>query len=159
MAWPHLLPPKRVALASAALRHVEDAKALASSSPVQAFYLAGYGPECARKAALTFASEIEADALDKAVGHGFRKDAETALALACTLDPLATRYMLHDWKTRLPVLTEWSEQCRYVQSDQIGKKQASKLLDVASRLVEEVVTALWADGRLPPLADLVRVKL
>jgi MinD-like ATPase involved in chromosome partitioning or flagellar assembly len=102
---PHQLSKSRVALASAALRHVEDAASLASRSPVQAYYLAGYGPERARKAALTFASEPEALELDKAVGHGFRKDAETALALVCTLDPLATRYTLQDWKARLPVLT------------------------------------------------------
>jgi hypothetical protein len=158
MVWSHGLSASRVALASAALRHVEDAAALASRSPVQAYYLAGYGPECARKAALTFASEKEALELDKAVGHGFRKDAETAFALACTLDPLATRYTLRDWRARLPVLSQWNEQCRYEKSDHIGEKQATTLLRAATELVEEVVTALWADGRLPRLEDLVQVK-
>jgi hypothetical protein len=158
MVWPHGLSASRVALASAALRHVEDATALASRSPVQAYHLAGYGPECARKAALTFASEVEATTLDKAVGHGFRKDAETAFALACTLDPLASRYTLRNWKARLPVLTQWSEQCRYEKSDHLGARQIRPLLDAASGLVTEVITALWADGRLPPLDDVVRVK-
>lgn len=158
MVWPHSLSTSRVALASAALRHVEDATTLVSSSPMQAFYLAGYGPECARKAALTFASEPEARELDKAVGHGFRKDAETAFALACTLDPLATRYTLRDWKARLPVLTQWNEQCRYEKSDHLDEKQAKKMLDAATGLVVEVIAALWADGRLPRLEDLVRVK-
>src|SRR5580658_3108474 len=102
MIWPHALSASRVALASAALRHVGDAATLASGSPVQAYYLAGYGPECARKAALTFATEKQALELDKAVGHGFGDDAETALAMWCALDPLALRYTLHHWKGREP---------------------------------------------------------
>lgn len=158
MVWPHRLSESRVALASAALRHIEDATTLASRSPVQAFYLAGYGPECARKAALTFDSEPEARELDKAVGHGFRKDAETAFALVGDLDPLATRYTLRDWKTRLPILTQWNEQCRYAKSDQIGEEKTTRLLDAATGLVTEVIAALWADGRLPHLDDLVRVQ-
>lgn len=158
MAWPHTLSTSRVALASAALRHVEDAARLVTSSPVQAYHLAGYGPECARKAALTFSSESEAAALDKAVGHGFRKDAETALALVCTLDPLAIRYALRDWKTRMPVLTEWNEQVRYTKSDHIGEARARTMVGVAQRLVEDVITALWADGRLPRLESLVQVR-
>lgn len=158
MVWPHVLSASRVALASAALRHVEDAAALASSSPVQAYYLAGYGPECARKAALTFAMEKQAAELDKAVGHGFGDDAETALALVCALDPLAMRYTLRDWKVREPILKQWKEHARYAQSDSITRKQAGKMLDAATGLVEEVIAALWADGRLPPLETVVRVK-
>jgi len=157
MVWPHGLSASRVALASAALRHVEDAAALVSSSPVQAYHLAGYGPECARKAALTFATEPQAEAMDKAVGHGFRRDAETAFALACTLDPLAKRYALREWRARLPVLQEWNEQCRYAKSDQLGDRRARRLVNAATELVEEVIAALWADGRLPPLAEVVRV--
>lgn len=158
MVWPHVLSASRVGLASAALRHVEDASSLLSCSPAQTYYLAGYGPECARKAALTFATESEADALDRAVGHGFRGEAETAFALACTLDPLATRYTLRSWRARLPVLAQWSESCRYEKSDHLGGKQARAMLDAASALVDEVIAALWADGRLPPLSDLVQVK-
>jgi hypothetical protein len=32
------------------------------------------------------------------------------------------------------------------------------MLDAAEGLVDEVLAALWADGRLPHLEDLVRVK-
>ena len=37
-------------LVSAALRHARDAEWLAHRSPDQAYHLAGYAPECARKA-------------------------------------------------------------------------------------------------------------
>jgi hypothetical protein len=158
MVWPHALSESRVALASAALRHVADAAELVAGSPVQAYHLAGFGPECVRKAALTYASRDEERELDKAVGHGFRKDAEIALALACTLDPLASRYALRDWKARASVLTEWSEQVRYEKSDHLGAGRARKLVKAATEMVEDIVVALWADGRLPPLAELVQVK-
>lgn len=52
MRWAHALSATQVALVSAALRHINDARTLLATSPVQAAYLAGYGPECARKAAL-----------------------------------------------------------------------------------------------------------
>jgi hypothetical protein len=152
------LSATRVALASAALRHVEDARALVASSPVQASYLAGYGPECARKAALTFATEKEAEELDKAVGHGVGDDAEVALALVCALDPLAVRYTLRDWKSRKPDLKHWKDWFRYARSDSLTPKYAQRMLDAAEGLVDEVLAALWADGRLPHLEDLVRVK-
>jgi hypothetical protein len=157
MPWPHALPLDRVAFVSAALRHVTDAQGLVSASPVQAFHLAGYGPECVRKAALTYDPSAMKE-LDKAIGHGFRKDVESTLALVIPLDPLAVRYELPGWKTRFSVLTTWSEEVRYQASDHLGRGSAQKLVDVATELVTEVTTALWADGRLPPLADLVRVK-
>jgi len=70
MPWQHTLSPKRTALVSAALRHVDDAQALLAVSPVQAFHLAGFGPECARKAALTVPGASQGT-MDKAIGHGF----------------------------------------------------------------------------------------
>lgn len=142
MAWPHQMPPHRVALASAALCHIDDAGSLVASSPMGAFYLAGYGPECARKAALTFAMEKEAAELDKAVGHGFDNDAETALAIVCALDPLAVRYTLRGWKGRAPILKDWKEHVRYGKSDAIGEQRARRMLEAARELVEEVTTAL-----------------
>jgi hypothetical protein len=158
MVWPHALSESRVALASAALRHTADAAALAATSPVQAYHLAGFGPECARKAALTFTSKQEEDEMYKAVGHGFKKDAEAALAVACALDPLASRYALRDWKARAPHVAGWDPQCRYEKSDHFTVRQAEELVGEASALVEDVVVALWADGRLPPLGELVRVR-
>ena len=43
MPWLHELSPPQMALVSAALRHISDARTLLPSSPVQAMYLAGYG--------------------------------------------------------------------------------------------------------------------
>ncbi len=157
MPWQHALSPKRTALVSAALRHVDDATALLASSPVQAFHLAGFGPECARKAALTVpeASQI---ALDKAIGHGFHDVTELALAIAINLDPLASRYELTDWQTRFPAMVKWNEQARYEASDGRSRREAEVVLREAADAVSDVVAALWADGRLPPLNHLTQVR-
>lgn len=122
MPWPHTLPEPRVALASAALRHVTDA------------------------------------ALDKAIGHGFRNDQEVVLAMVLALDPLASRYELPGWRGRFPVLGQWNEQVRYEASDRVGAAFARQMVKASTALVTEVVAALWADGRLPPVDDLIRVK-
>lgn len=158
MPWPHTLSKSRANLASAALRHVGDAATLAKSSPVQAFHLAGFGPECARKAALTWHESKSEAEIDKAVGHGFRADSEVALEWVLAVDPLVARYELPDWKARFPPLKEWNEQVRYAPSDQIGAVAAKKMVDAATDAVTQVLTALWADGRLPSLDLLERVK-
>jgi len=83
MTWPHALSKGQNALVSAALRHVGDAAALLGESPAQAFYLAGYGPECARKACLARWSDQEEDARNRAIGHRYDDPAETALGWFC----------------------------------------------------------------------------
>lgn len=124
---------------------------------MQAFHLAGFGPECARKAALTV-PEASQTAMDKAIGHGFHDVAELALAIACDLDPLASRYELKDWQTRFPALLRWTEQSRYEASDQRTHRVAQATVADASMVVTEVVAALWADGRLPTSNTLVEVR-
>lgn len=157
MVWPHALPAAQVNFVSAALRHIQDASQLVSSSPVQAFYLAGYGPECVRKAALTFPDEKVQEQIQFAIGHGFKKHAETALSIAMDVDPMASRYGLSRWGTRQNILQEWNERCRYGRCDSIRVSKARKLIEKAEPVVTDVVLALWADGRLPPLNDLLRV--
>jgi len=79
----------RDALISAALRLVRDAEHLlepgAQQFPDEAYYLAGFGPECARKACL------ESRSFDKVLGHDFADFAESTLDVACALDPHAHR--------------------------------------------------------------------
>ncbi len=122
-----------------------------------AYYLAGYGPECARKAALTWPDARSAKEIDKAIGHGFHKQAELALAHVLAVDPLAARYELPRWQTRFLKLAAWSEDKRYESSQMFGAAAARGVLREANEVVTEVIAALWADGRLPPLEDLVEV--
>jgi hypothetical protein len=157
MTWPHLLTPHRATLVSAAIRHVTDATALLATSPVGAAYLAGYGPECVRKAALTAPPATNETELGKAIGHGFGKIPEEVLALFCALDPLVGRYAPQGWRERFPPLGQWNEQMRYGRSDSVSPKQAARIVDDSAKATEETVLALWADGRLPRLETLVEI--
>jgi hypothetical protein len=134
---------------SAALRHVRDAELLLASpdpdrSAEGAWYLAGYGPECVRKATL------DDDWLDKAIGHGVVGASEVALDFALAHDPRARRYDVHRFGHRYPALASWKSEDRY---DRTGvRKDADEveaLVSDARRAVDDTVFALWADGRIP----------
>lgn len=158
MSWAHELSEKQAALVSAALRHIEDARALLPTSPAQSAYLAGYGPECARKAALARWGDRDEDTRNRAIGHRFDQPSETALQWFCDLDPLALRYTLLGWKQSATVLGDWNEQMRYGRSDSVTRHRATVLLEAAERLTTTTVAQLWADGRIESLATLVAVK-
>lgn len=131
----------RTDLLSAALRHVRDAQYLAGSSPDQAFHLAGFGPECARKATLPKAT------YDKAIGHGVGGTSELALGVALSLDARAHRYGLVGWATRYPALAAWTEMARY---DKTGDhEEVARLLQEAREVVDRIAFARWADGLVP----------
>ncbi len=105
------LDEKQTALLSASLRHVRDAEHLLNpanpdQSIDQAYHLAGFGPECARKAIFSIRW------FDKIVGHHLT-NTEDLMEFAGAIDPLAQRYKPSDWKTSYPALTQWSESCRY----------------------------------------------
>src|SRR5215212_4601191 len=92
-------------LLSAAIRHLRDAEFLASvaapdRSLDQAFHLAGFAPECARKAALPRST------FDKAIGHGTTDASELSLEWALAHDPRARRYRIDlvKWAARYPAL-------------------------------------------------------
>ena len=134
-------------LLSAALRHVRDAEHLASAgtheSLDQAFHLAGFGPECARKAVLS------ARTYDRAIGHGVTRASEKALQFALAADPAAHRYDLADWATHNPALAGWTEQSRYRGTGTHSVTAVQPLLREARSIVDRITFALWADGRLP----------
>jgi len=147
-----ILEREAIDLISAALRHVRDAEWLAESthpggSPDQAWHLAGYGPECARKATLRIR------AFDKTIGHRFGSGRENVLDVALALDPFALRYAPSDWAGRYPALTEWREDVRYERTGSFARKPlpVGELVLHSRRAVDAVVAALWADGRFPDL--------
>lgn len=157
MAWVHDITGEQSAMVSAALRHIGDAHCLLDASPVQAAYLAGYGPECARKAAL--AAWTGHDNLrNRMIGHRFDRTAEIALRLFCDLDPLAPRYKLQEWTRRSSALGEWKEDLRYARSDSLTRTRARRIVEAAAALTTETLAALWADGRLEPVSSLTGVK-
>jgi hypothetical protein len=139
----------RLELLSAAIRHIRDAEFLASTplpnqSLDQAFHLAGFGPECARKATWPRAT------FDKAIGHDTTDAAEASLAWALAHDPRARRYQvdLVAWHARYPALASWTTDTRYDQTGTHSQPQVNVLLTEARAAVTAILTALWIDGVL-----------
>jgi hypothetical protein len=148
MARASELSEKQLNLLSAALRHARDAMYLLDighqgHSTDQAFHLAGFGPECARKALL--GDRV----FDKVLGHRFDAGAEVVLEAALALDPRARRYGARAWTARYPALSTWSEQARYHRTGTTPAAIATPVVEQAAQAVHETVAALFADGRLP----------
>ena len=141
------LTKRQQAMLSAALRHVRDADHLLESeqsqSLDQAFHLAGYGPECIRKALL-------ADAVfDKILGHRLGGDMEETLATILMLELSAHRYEPRRWGSRWPALGTWKEQARYEPTGRRAQAEVRPLVKQAVEAVGTTLAALWADGRIP----------
>lgn len=139
---------RQLVLISAALRHVRDAAYLLDASHPgqsidQAFHLAGFGPECARKALL--GDRV----FDKVLGHRFDAGVELVLDAALALDPQARRYSPRGWAARYPALPTWSEQSRYYATGTKTDASARPVVEQAARAVHDTVVALFADGRIP----------
>jgi hypothetical protein len=135
------------ALVSAALRHVRDAEYLLEahggySSPDQAYHLAGFGPECVRKAALSV------DWFDRAIGHRYDAEAEKVLEVAIALDSGAVRYRLESWASRFRYLGRWAEIARYERTGARDGESVRAVVREARVIVDEIVLALWLDARL-----------
>jgi hypothetical protein len=135
-------------LLSAALRHVRDAEHLTSALELdrsidQAYHLAAFGPECARKAALSRRT------FDRAIAHGVSGMSDTALAFALAMDPSARRFDLEGWSPRYPSLGAWSEGARYEATGTRTAAEVNALLRESREIVDRLVFALWADGLVP----------
>lgn len=157
-------------LVCVALRHIRDAEYLANldgrhpphadGSPAytsldQAYHLAGFGPECIRKAVLSIRD------FDKEIGHRFNEPAaapvtttnEDVIDVIIAMDPGAHRYYPVDapWASRYPALRAWTEEARYRRTGTYANDPARvrALLVEAREAIDEVVLSLWLDGRLP----------
>jgi hypothetical protein len=146
----------RAALISAALRHVRDAEHLLAPGPhrsiEQALHLAGFGPECVRKAC------VDENMADKAFGHEFARADESVVDLLLALDPSASRYGLDEHTLKLPHREKhWSVDCRYMPTGELDARTGQPKLkeeDVADvvrearEFVDDCVVELWCDGVL-----------
>jgi hypothetical protein len=120
--------------ASAALRHLRDADVLVTTSPVQSLHLAGFGPECARKAALTRGWAT------RALGHDAAQPELVAWAL--DLDGVAARTV----GTPAPDLG-WRPDCRYWASGARTGAEARAMVDRCAADAMPILVRLWAQGR------------
>ena len=132
---------------SAALRHIDDAEHLADlngphPSPDQAYHLAGYAPECMRKATLGVRW------FDMAIGHRFDDAAERVIDFAIAMEPMALRYNPSDRRTRFPAMAAWQEDVRYLRTGSTDPATVRRCVTEARTMVDEMLFALWADGRI-----------
>jgi hypothetical protein len=141
------LSAKATDLVSAALRHARDAEHLldagADTSLDQAYHLAPFGPECARKAALSIRW------LDKPIGHGVGAFTDDILELVLAIDPIARRYDPVGYARRYPSLARWAVDCRYERTGTRARDEVVEICREARTAVDAVVVGLWADGRFP----------
>lgn len=143
----YTLSPEACDLSSAAWRHVRDARTLLASSPDGAFYLAGYGPEIARKAT------ISTRWLDQVIGHlnSAGQTAKVAVDLALDSDPIAHRYAAFDLSIH-ENLRQWETNARYQRTGTHSPHQAEAILREAAQITDELLAILWAEGRFPDKA-------
>lgn len=151
------LSPEQTAFLSAALRHTRDARHLCAPgdhrSIEQAWHLAGFGPECARKALLPDDAPYY-----KELGHEVGPDAEACLRWLLTLDPSIGRYEPLGWSAQGAPLARWTPESRYSATGEL-KDRSGRILDVmvvqlveqADELVDGLVERLWLDGRIKDL--------
>lgn len=132
---------------SAALRHVRDAEHLLDahgdaqySSADQAYHLAGFGPECARKAVLA------TPWLDKVLGHEHGGHVDQVIEFAVSLDAEAHRYRAVLGSVQ--ALSTWKVDCRYERTGRFAHSDASSLVAAARALVDQTAIQLWCDGRV-----------
>ncbi len=136
-------------LVSAALRHVRDAEHLASEGPNrsldQALHLAGFAPECVRKAC------FDERWADHALGHDIRDATDTVVDFLLGYDPDSHRYGVDLAVMELPLRAQhWRPDLRYECSGsverRIGATGAREVIAEARRFVDQRVAALWCDG-------------
>lgn len=149
---------RRTELMSAALRHIKDAERLADSSQPdsysleQAFHLAGFAPECARKACLQMGDA------DKVMGHDFGDCAEAVLSTWLSLDAHAHRYRPDRFLERYPGLNTWTPESRYKPNGFLLRPRGGnndptvdsceKLLEDARAATDDILLMLWTDGKI-----------
>lgn len=131
-----MLAEDQVDRLSAALRHRWDSQELLPASPDQAWHLAGFATECARKACLS----REGDR--RALSHLQGAEADRILDLVLAIDAHASRFDLRGWAPAGSALADWSEQHRY---DRSGRHvaRARALVSEVAHLHDRTLTALW----------------
>lgn len=130
-------------LVSAALRHMRDAEQLLTNSPDQAWHLAGFGPECMRKAVLTL------HWAGKVLGHSIDGNDGALIDLLCDLDPHARRHQSIASIQPTATLAQWGVNHRYEATGTRSEATARPLVEHCRAQVDSRLAELWASGILP----------
>jgi HEPN domain-containing protein len=127
--------------ASAASRHVRDARTLCEASRWDnAGYLAGYAVECGVKAAVELAGVRLRRHLDD-IPPKF-------LVLAADLSLAARRYRLDMDPDVAAAQNMWTTTLRYTETGTLPARDARDLVDGAERVFRRTVVAMVLDGLL-----------
>ena len=134
---------------SAALRHIRDAEHLIDAgehtSRDQAWHLAGFAHECARKA------QVYDSWIPRTLGHDFNSASELVIEVAIAFDPRSSRLPLADWAHRYPAIRAWSPEHRYEPTgalDRVAGRCAEDLITQGRAAVDECIIALFLNGSL-----------
>lgn len=120
---------------------VEDGQ---HSSLDQAWHLAGFAHECARKAF------IKEGWVPTMLGHDFARASERVVEIAIALDPRAGRFHVRDWAKRYPEITSWRPDHRYERTGS-SKRQGRVVEDLVAQgraAVDACIAALFLEGTL-----------
>lgn len=135
--------------ASAALRHMRDAEHLIANethvSRDQAWHLAGFAHECARKAC------IRESWVPKLLGHDFSSVSDAVVELAIALDPRASRLPVRNWTARYPAVMAWGPEHRYERTgtaDKTKERNIDDLVRQGREAVDACMVALFLEGSL-----------
>lgn len=134
--------------ASAALRHIRDAEHLladgANASRDQAWHLAGFAHECARKAC------IRGSWVPKLLGHDFSGADERVVDIAVALDSRGGRLPVQRWTETFPAVVDWSPEHRYERTGSAGAagRDIAALVAQGRNAVDSCILALFLDGSL-----------
>lgn len=133
-----------VDFASAALRHIRDAEDLLDSSVDQAWHLAGFAHECARKACL------REGWIPKLLGHDFSEAGEQVVEVGISLDPRASRFPLRDWASRYSVIASWRPDHRYERTGTVraSERNVEALVEQGRTATNACIVALFLDGAI-----------
>lgn len=146
------------ALLSAALRHAKDARWLYDRckdhvSEDQAWHLAGFAAECARKALLGAGTEF-----NKLLGHDFGRMDAALIDVYAAIDPSAIRHRLSEWSQEYPALKGWKPSHRYHatgrHTDRAHRRtsgrekleEVGELVETAEKAVWESLLTAWLEG-------------
>lgn len=135
--------------ASAALRHMRDAEHLLGPASYvsrdQAWHLAGFAHECARKACVQDAW------VPKMLGHDFSDASTTVLELAIALAPRAGRFPVLGWATKFAAIDTWRPEHRYERTgtvDHVPGRDVNAIVSQGRSAVDDCIVALFLDGAL-----------
>jgi hypothetical protein len=108
----------------------------------QAWHLAGFAHECARKACL------DEGWVPKLLGHDFSDVSEAVVEFAIALDPRASRFPVRNWAAQFPAIIAWRPDHRYERTGTAKERKVEDLVKQGREAVDACIIGLFLDGSL-----------